>query len=194
MKILNFIALSLLFSIITSAQINDDHLQISDAAPEIIGIDQNGKSINSNVILKTDKILLVFYRGNWCPHCKKHLGTLQEHLNDFTQKGVFVIVVTPETVEKTIETSEKLKTNFSIVHDLNNKIMTDYKVIYEVNNESVPNYYKQITEMTKKHNGDNNVLPVPATYLIDTDGKIRYVQYDPNYKKRSDFDEILSML
>jgi peroxiredoxin len=182
------------FSFSSYAQMDTEQLQVGDVAPEIIGIDQNGKSINSHEILKENKILLVFYRGNWCPHCKKHLGSLQEHLNEFTEKGVFVVVVTPETVEKTKETAENFKTDFSIVHDPNNKIMTDYKVIFEVNEENVPKYYKIVSEKVKENNGDNNVLPVPATYLIDTDGKIIYSQYDTDYTKRSNFDTILEML
>jgi len=54
------------------AQINNVHLNIGDQAPQILGVDQNGKTINSLEILKEHKILMVFYRGNWCPHCKKH--------------------------------------------------------------------------------------------------------------------------
>jgi len=41
---------------------------------------------------------------------------------------------------------------------------------------------------------NNNVLPVPATYLIDKDGKIKYGHYDPDYKNRSDLNEILKLL
>ncbi len=168
--------------------------KVGDMAPKFEGTDQKGKTINSEDLLKENKILLVFYRGNWCPHCKKHLDSLQEHLNEFTEKGVFVVVVTPETVDKTIETSEKFKTDFSIVHDPNNKIMTDYKVIFEVNEENVPNYYKIVSKKVKENNGDNNVLPVPATYLIDMNGKIIFTQYDKDYTKRSDFDAVLKLL
>lgn len=193
MKIPLFIFI-LIFAINIKAQNATSAFNIGDIAPKFNGTDQTGKNINSEDILKENKILLVFYRGNWCPHCKKHLGSLQEHLNEFTHKGVFVVVVTPETVEKTIETSKKFKTNFSIVHDPNNKIMTDFNVIFEINQENVPNYYKIVSERVKENNGNNNVLPVPATYLIDTNGKIIYSQYDPDYKNRSDFDEILGLL
>ena len=185
----------LFFSIGAMAQINNVHLNIGDQAPQILGVDQNGKTINSLEILKEHKILMVFYRGNWCPHCKKHLSSLQDHLNEFTKKGVYVLVVTPETIERTIETQKKFETSFSIVHDKNNKIMNDYKVAYEVNEESVPNYFNAITKKIAAYNVENNnVLPVPATYLIGQDGKIIYVQYDPDYKNRSDFSEILKTL
>jgi peroxiredoxin len=182
-------------SVNLSAQINKEYLKVGEMAPEINGVDQNGEEINSTEILKSNKILMVFYRGNWCPHCKKHLGSLQEHLNEFKEKDVFVMVVTPETVEKTKETEQKFKTDFSIVHDVDNKIMNDYKVAFDVNKENVPSYYGFITDKVAEYNVENNkVLPVPATYLIGRDGRIIYVQYDPDYKNRSDFSEILKSL
>ncbi len=191
-----FLFLVIMFSTYNiTSQIINEHLEVGNQAPEIIGIDQNGLKINSTEILKNNKILMVFYRGNWCPHCKKHLKSLQDHLNEFAKNGVYVLVVTPETVEKTKETQEKLKTTFSIVHDKDNKIMNDYKVAFEVNEENVPNYFDVIIKKIADYNvKNNNVLPVPATYLIGKDGKIIYVQYDPNYKSRSDFGEILESL
>ena len=187
--------LFLMVSVGVSAQINTEHLKVGEKAPQIIGVDQNGKQINSEEILKNNKILMVFYRGNWCPHCKKHLGSLQEHLNEFKDKGVYVMVVTPESIERTKETADKWEINFSIIHDANNKIMNDYKVAFEVNKTNVPNYYGYVTNKVTAYNEkNNNVLPVPATYIIDQDGLISYVQYDPDYKNRSDFSEILKLL
>ncbi len=178
-----------------SAQINDEHLNVGDKAPTIIGVDQNGKEIISNDILKYNKILMVFYRGNWCPHCKKHLASLQENLNEFIEKGVYVMVVTPETVERTKETSDMWHINFSIIHDVNNRIMQDYKVAFEVNTNNVTNYFGTVSKRVADYNvKNNNVLPVPATYMIDQNGIISYVHYNQDYKNRSNFEEILKSL
>ncbi len=194
MKIL-IMTLTIMFTLNLSAQIDNEHLEVGEKAPEIIGVDQNGLKINSTETLKYNKILLVFYRGNWCPHCKKHLGSLQEHLNEFIEKGVYVMVVTPETVERTKETAEMWHSNFSIIHDANNKIMKDYKVAFVVNKENVPSYYGFVSKRVAEYNvKNNNVLPVPATYMIDQNGNISYVHYDPDYKNRSDFSEILKSL
>ena len=190
-----FLSLSLLFTIVATGQIDSEHLRVGEQAPQIQATDQNGKMINSQDILNNEKILLVFYRGNWCPHCKKHLGELEKNLTALEEKGVFVLVVTPESVEKTKETQDKFKTSFSIVHDAGNRIMKDYKVAFEVNESNVPNYYSQITELVNEYNSESEkVLPVPATYLIGQDGKIEYVQYDPDYKNRSDISELVESL
>jgi len=177
-----------------ASQINTNHLKVGELAPKIVGVDQFNSKIDSDIILKEKKILLVFYRGNWCPYCKKHLASLQENLEKLKDKGIFVIVVTPEKVDKINETTETFNTTFSIVHDSNNKIMKDYKVDFEVNKENVPSYFEFTLKRVQEYNeNENNVLPVPATYLIDKNNKISYVHYDIDYKKRSDFTEILDL-
>ncbi len=184
----------LLVSFSMHAQINKEYLQVGEMAPEISGIDQFNKEINSKTILEDHKILLLFYRGNWCPYCKKHLKNLSENLERLTEKGYYVMVVTPEKVEKTKETSEKVKANYSIIHDKGNKIMNNYKVAFEVNDKNVTSYYGFTKSKIAKYNEvDNNTLPVPATYIIDKNGKISFVHYDPDYSKRASIEDIINM-
>lgn len=195
MKTLTLFFVVTLFSMSTFSQINEDHLNIGEKAPKILGVDQFGKHINSQEILKEQKILLVFYRGYWCPYCKKHLASLQKSLELLTQKGLFVMVVTPEKVEKIKITGQDLNATFSIIHDVDNKIMNDYKVAFEVNKQNVTSYFRFTQKKIAEYNAENNnTLPVPATYLIGNDGKINYVHYNPDHHERSDFKEIIDLL
>ena len=195
MKHLIFIILVTVFSTNSFSQINNDHLDIGEKAPSIIGVDQFDQAINSAEFLKDQKVLLVFYRGNWCPYCRKHLASLQENLETLTKKGLFVIVVTPEKVERTKETTTNLNATFSIIHDVDNKIMNDYKVSFDVNKQNVTSYFGFTQKKIEAYNAENNnTLPVPATYLIDTDGKIIYVHYNPDHHERSDFQDIIKMI
>jgi len=197
-KLLNFMnrlffLLIVLISFSAFSQIDNEYLKVGEDAPLISGIDQNGNEISSKEILKDKKILLVFYRGNWCPYCRKHLKSLQENFIALTEKGYFVLVVTPEKVEKTKETSDKVKAKFSIVHDVSTKIMNDYKVAFEVSGKTVTSYLNATQNKIAEYNANNNILPVPATYIIGKDGKISFVHYDPNYSKRFDIKEILKL-
>lgn len=177
------------------SQIDKSHLEVGEKTPIIIGVDQNGNEINSQEILKKKQIMLLFYRGNWCPYCRKHLKSLQENLEEFAKKGVYVIVVTPEITKKIEETSEKLATTFSIIYDVDNIIMTNYKVAFEVNEKNVTRYFNFTKKKVKNYNTQGkDVLPVPATYMINKEGKISSVQYDIDYKNRSNFKEILKTL
>jgi peroxiredoxin len=195
MKSIVTILIITFISINSYSQINNDHLKVGEKAPLISGVDQFGKAINSTDILKERKILVVFYRGNWCPYCRKHLASLQENLEDLKNKGVFVMVITPEKVEKINETTKKLEATFSIIYDGDNKIMNDYKVAYDVNNQNVTSYFGFTQRKIAEYNAENsNTLPVPATYLIDRNGVITYVHYDPDHHERSDFKVIIKLL
>lgn len=195
MKI-TFLSLLLIFSISNAtSQVNNEHLNIGDIAPQIVGVDQFNTTIDSEILLKNKEILLVFYRGNWCPYCKKHLVSLQENLNELVKKGIYVIVVTPERVDKIKETTAKFKSTFSIIHDSDNTIMNNYKVAFEVNKSNVSNYFEFTLKKVRDYNeSENDVLPVPATYMIDKSGKISYVHYSADYSKRSNFSELLAKL
>ena len=194
MKIVLIQVLLIVFSINSYSQNTNDYLKVGEKAPVIVGIDQFGKTINSGQLLNKQKVLLVFYRGYWCPYCRKHLASLQENLESLKQNGVFVIVVTPEKGEKITGTSKDLEATFSIIHDKNNQIMDDFKVSFEVNKLNVHSYFGFTQKKIEEYNVEgNNILPVPATYLIDKSGKIIYVHYNPDYKERSDFEEILKM-
>ncbi|MCK0131851.1 AhpC/TSA family protein [Flavobacteriaceae bacterium F08102] len=192
MKIVSILFLSLFFSVQTQAQINDVHLNIGDVAPVITGVDQFGKKINSSEILKESEILLIFYRGSWCPYCSKHLKELQENLDALSAKGYYVVVVSPEKVEKTKEMSDKIQARFSILHDSNNKIMDDYLVSFDVNAANLGNGYSGTLKRVEAYNvPGNTTLPVPATYIIGKNGRVSFVHYDPDYKNRFDVKGLL---
>lgn len=178
-----------------TSQINNEHLKIGEIAPKISGIDQFGNKINSDEILEKNQILLIFYRGNWCPYCNKHLNSLEENLQKLQAKNIKVLLVSPEKTAKINETSVKFHNSFSIIYDSNDIIMNNYKVAFNVTKENVPKYFeftlKKVTEYNEK---ENLVLPVPATYLIGKDKTIKYVQYDPDYKNRSNIEDILRKL
>ena len=73
--------------------------------------------------------------------------------------------------------------------------MNDYKVAFDVNEQNVTSYFGFTQKKIADYNAENsNILPVPATYLIDKNGKIIYVHYNPDHHERSDFKDILKLI
>ncbi|PWS25960.1 alkyl hydroperoxide reductase [Pedobacter yonginense] len=170
-------------------------LKTGDVAPNFAAKDSEGKSINLAQLLKQNKsVVLFFYRGQWCPYCSKHIKELQDSLQSLSAKGAYVVGVTPETDESISKTKEKTKASFSLISDRGYQIMKNYKVNF-VMEETLASKYKSYGIDVAKNNGaDEAVLPVPATYVIGKDGKIKFVQFDTDYKKRASIKEILTVL
>ncbi|MEP1781018.1 peroxiredoxin-like family protein, partial [Reichenbachiella sp.] len=158
------------------------------------GIDQNGGSFELYEILKKGPVVLMFYRGFWCPHCNKQLSQMEDSLDFITQKGGIVVAVTPEKPESVEKTIDKTGASFKIIHDKDLSIMNIYHVAFNLEEAMLKKYKKWGIDVVEA-NGDNGPnLPVPATYIIGQDRQILYTFFDPDYKKRATVGKILQNL
>ncbi|WCT10585.1 peroxiredoxin-like family protein [Mucilaginibacter jinjuensis] len=192
MKKLILIILGLILQLSVMAQ---SGLKAGDKAPEFTAKDNNGKIVDLKALLKTHQsVVLFFYRGQWCPYCSKHIQQLQDSLQMLTGKGAYVVGVTPETGENINKTIEKTHASFSMVQDKDYSIMKAYDVNYVMDPAMVAKYKTYGVDLDKNNGNTDHVLPVPATYIIDKSGKIKYVQFDKDYRKRPSVATILSEL
>ena len=177
-----------------SAQEAPEGLFMASKAPDFKAKDQNGNEIHLKDLLKKGKVVLVFYRGQWCPYCNKELSKLQDSLQFIIDKGATLIAVSPEKPEMVAMTVEKTKATYSILYDKELKIMKAYDVEYELQENTVTRYRNAGLDI-EKMNGDNGkYLPVPAVYIIDKESTVTYRFFEPDYKKRPNVKDILANL
>ncbi len=186
---------ALFFSILLFAQTSPKGLNVNDKAPEFSAKDQNGKMISLKNELKNGSVVLVFYRGQWCPYCNRALKQLEDSLQQIKAKAATVLTVTPEKQENISKTIAKTNSTFSILHDEGLQIMKLYDVAFKVDDKTIETYKKYGIDFNEA-NGDINGanLPVPAVYIINKEGKIVYKFFDADYRKRSSVKEILEHL
>ena len=190
-KILLF-SFSLLLSLNIMAQ---NGLKKGASAPEFIAKDNDGKTINLKELLKTHKaVVLFFYRGQWCPYCNKQIKQLQDSLKFLTDKGAYVVGVTPETSDNIKATVDKTHASFSIIQDIGYPIMKAYDVNYTVNAETFTMLNKYGVDLEKNNGNKDHVLPVPATYVINSAGKISFAYFNPDYKQRASVSDLLKAI
>lgn len=188
------IILLLLPGLIAIAQDVPKGLNINDPAPGFTATDQNGKSVSLNKLLTDGPVVLVFYRGQWCPYCNKQLKKLEDSLSYIKAKGATVIAITPEKPESISKTIEKTKASYSILFDEGLKIMKGYDVAFAVDSKTIERYKGYGIDFNEANASNGPNLPVPALYIIGKDGKIIYRHFDTNYTKRPSVAEILSHL
>lgn len=174
------------FIIFATAQVfAQTALKVGEKAPLFNAKDNSGKLIDLKKILKEHQsVVLFFYRGQWCPFCSKHIKNLQDSLQVLTAKGAYVIGVSPENAASIDKTVAKTKASFSIISDRNYSIMKAYQVNYVMEPGLADKYKKGGLDVAMANGQVDYVLPVPATYIIGQDGKIKFAYFDKDYKKR----------
>ena len=169
-------------------------LAVGTEAPAFQAKDVAGHPVELRQLLKKGPVVLYFYRGQWCPYCNKQLSQLQDSLQTLTSQGAQVVVVTPETPANVDKTIAKTKATFPIVTDQNFAIMKAYKTAFAVDEATVQKYQGFGVDLRAANGADVAVLPVPATYVIGRNGKIKYAYFNPDYRHRVSVREVAQAL
>ena len=192
-KIVSFISFVLVF-FMASGQEAPEGLFIASKAPDFRAKDQHGTEIRLKDLLKEGKVVLVFYRGHWCPYCNKELSRFQDSLQLIKDKGATLVAVSPEIPENVEKTVEKTKAEYSILYDEKLKIMKAYDVEFELQENVLTRYRNSGLDIEKLNGSNGKYLPVPAVFIIDKESTIIYRFFELDYKKRPSVKDLLDYL
>lgn len=151
--------------------------------------------VKSETLLESsEKIILAFFRGNWCPYCNLELKALQDSLPEIEGKKVKLIAVSPQRPEYSLKLIVENHITFDILYDENNLLAKSLGISFELQDFVLP-YYQQLGIDFKKYNGyDENSLPIPAVYVIDRDYTITYSFVDSDYMNRLNIEDLIKKL
>jgi len=173
---------------------NPEPLFIGDKAPQFKALDQYEKPISLKERLKNGPVVLVFYRGQWCPHCNRHMSQIQDSLQLIIDTGASVIAITPEKGEKVEKTMKKSGASFSILYDERHRIMDKYKVTFKLSGWKRFIYGLGGININKASGNKDSALPVPATYIIAADGTSYSSHINEDYTERMPVIAMLDIL
>jgi polyisoprenoid-binding protein YceI/peroxiredoxin len=177
------------------AQGRVDGLNVGDRAPNFALPDITGRKQSLAVALKKGPVVLVFYRGEWCPFCNLQLRALEEAYPDMKALGASLIGIAPQLEKRASVQAEKNKLSFPLLADKTGKTMRRYRLLYDVP-ESMKNVFLDRYGVDlEEYNGEGRwELPVTATFVIGTDGRIKARLVDMDYTKRMEPRDILATL
>ncbi len=155
--------------------------------------DQLGREV---VIPEEGYTVVFFYRGSWCPYCSRQMKNLSDSIPLITDKGAQIVAITPQAEnEEFMEMSEYVDNQISIISDLDGSLMRYFDVDFLV----TEGYQRKVsmvlqTDLAETNEQEEVTLPVPATYVIDSNGTIVWRFFDENYRVRASVAQILEQL
>ncbi len=172
----------------------DPGLKVGEKAPDFSLPDAWGKTVKLSDQLKHGPVVLVFYRGAWCPFCNLHLNALHRSQSHFKRYDAQLIAVTPQIPDKSREQINKDKYAFTVLSDLDDHVMKSYRLLYSLSPELVAVYKKHGLDVEAFNGEGRTILPIPGTYVIDQKGIIRAAHADTDYKQRMEPADIIKVL
>jgi peroxiredoxin len=170
-------------------------LREGERAPNFRLPNAQGGTVELDALLKQGPVVLVFYRGQWCPYCNLELRAFQKALPQLKALGASLVAVSPQTPDHSIGMAEKNELTYPVLSDVGLNVARAYGVAFDLPPELVELYQRQWNNDLVKWNGEGGwSLPIPATYLIGTDGRIVLAHVDPDYRDRLDPETVLARL
>lgn len=171
----------------------DTMKSVGDVAPNFSLPNASGESVSSEALLKRGPIVVVFYRGAWCPYCNLTLAEWQQSLEEIQGMGAQLVAISPQQPDSSLTSKEKNDLAFPVLSDVGNKVADAFGITTQVTPEILKIWEGRID--LEAHNGDaSGKLPLPATYLIDSDGTIQFAHAHEDYRVRADPSEVIAQL
>ncbi len=169
-------------------------LKVGDRAPEFSLSDALGSHMSLADALKGGAAVVTFYRGAWRPYCNLQLKAYQQALPEIMALGAQILAISPQLPDGSLSTAEKNSLKFPVLSDVGNSVARSFGLVY-----ALPEELRAALRLNGKSlpgvNGDESwELPVPATFVVDTDRRIASVFFEVDYRRRLGPEELIGTL
>jgi len=167
-------------------------LGVGDAAPDFslreAGSDEE---VRLSTALRSGPVVLSFYRGQWCPYCNIEVRALQSIHEEIRALGGEVYLIGPETQENALKLREKTESTLPILFDHDAKVCRLYGLAFELPTFFQEAYRANGNDLPAANPGAGWTLPIPATFVIASDGMLVAKHVDADYTQRMEPAAIL---
>jgi len=143
---------------------------VGQPAPAFTLKDIQGADVSLAQFKGKQPVLLVFYRGSWCPFCIDQLEDYRRVLPDLKTHNIQLIAISPDAVKKNQDIAERFKTGYLFLSDNDSAVIQRYGIARD-----------------KK-------LPHPTLVLIDADGSVVWFYTDSDYQERPSASQLRSVI
>lgn len=169
-------------------------VQPGEQAPRFTLPNTRGESVSLASLLDKGPVVLNFYRGAWCPYCNLELKALNDALPEITALGASLLSISPNVVEKSAAFAAENPFGFDILSDADNKVANKYRLVFTLADKLRPIYTQFGIDLPVFDGNHRFELPMPATYVLRTDGTIAAGFVNEDYTQRMEPADIIECL
>ncbi len=167
--------------------------QVGEMMPSFSLPDDHGRMVSLEHELEKGPVAVVFNRGHWCPYCRLNthaLGKAQRRLGD---KGE-IIAITPERAKFSSAMKDEAGAPFPVLTDIDNGYAMSLNLAFWVGDEMRALMTAGGFIPSEGQGNDAWFLPIPATFVVGQDGRVKARYIDPDYRKRMAIEDLIASL
>jgi len=164
-----------------------------DALPPFVLPDDAGRMVSLNELLTQGPVAVTFHRGHWCPSCRININALALAHQEITAEGGQIVAIMPDRQKFIANFRSEAKVPFPILTDMDNGYALSLNLTIWVGAE-LQKLMEGRRNIPEFQGNSSWMLPIPATFVVGRDGRIRARFMDPDYRKRMAIADMLVAL
>lgn len=172
--------------------IEDGILPVGAIAPEFALRDANGRLVRSEDMLALGPLVIKFFRGRWCPYCVTELETWRDLYGTLRERNALMVAIGPQTERQSDFMAGQHGLPFPVLSDPGCALAEKFGLVYTVP-QYLRDYYLSILVNIPFVNGEPSWrLPLPATYVLNRDGRVAFAEAHADFRVRPEPEEALA--
>ena len=107
-------------------------LKLGDPAPDLSLPDALAKPVKLGDLWRRGPLVVIFYRGGWCPYCNLELKAWQARLTELKHMGAALVAISPQTPDNSLSTAEKNELAFPVLSDSALQAAEAFGIVFEL--------------------------------------------------------------
>jgi peroxiredoxin len=165
-----------------------------ETMPNFVLPDETGQLVSLDALLEKGPVAVTFHRGHWCPYCRINTRVLAEAQGQIAAEGGQVAAIMPDREHFTAGLKAESEAPFPILTDFDNGYALSLNLAFWVGEEMQELMTHAGWDVSRSQGSDTWLLPVPATFVVGTDGAVKSRFLDPDYRKRVAVEDLIAAL
>ena len=168
--------------------------QVGEPMPPFYLPDEAGRMVSLNDLLSKGPVAVTFHRGHWCPYCRLNTNALAQAQKEIEGEGSQIVAIMPDRQQFAEEFKTELKARFPILTDMDNGYALSLNLVIWVGAEMARMISAAGWDIPNYQGNTSWTLPIPATFVVGKDGKVKARFVDPDYRKRMAIESMIAAL
>jgi peroxiredoxin len=169
-------------------------IAVGQRVPDISALDLDGKQVSLAEFYKEGPILLAFYRGGWCPYCNTEIHALTQAYPEYRKRGVTPVALSVDKPEEGAKLKATYVIPFPVLSDSDAKSLDAFHLAKKLGDEEFAKMKSFGVDLEAFSGKTHHEIAIPALFVIDRTGTVRFAHSDPDFKVRPTTAQILSAI
>ena len=153
--------------------------------------DETGRLVTLTSLIAEGPVAVMFFRGHWCPYCRLNVRAVIMAMDRIRAMNAQVVAIMPELQEYAEKFKAEAGAPFPVLTDLDNGYALSINLAFWVGDEKREAMKQSGFDIGAYNGNDTWMLPLPASFVVDTEGIVRARFIDPDYRKRMAIEDLL---